>query len=153
MLALGLYRQHQATTGGVAVDLHGTGTADAVLTAHMGSGQTQVVAQEIGQIDARFGMGCQVLAIDTQCDGATARRKGITHAVVLYERALAAGRARYILWPIAGDTSPGHSCHWKHRPGHIVQRPVQYLRGWPGCPAGRFLPLSYEGEMHLLRPE
>src|SRR3546814_3136433 len=48
-----LDRQHQAATHGDAVDMNGTGAADAMLAAEMRTGQTQLVAQEIDRSEER----------------------------------------------------------------------------------------------------
>ena len=53
-LALGLHAEHQAGADRLAVDQHGAGAADAVLTAEMGAGQPAIVAQHVGQRPARL---------------------------------------------------------------------------------------------------
>ena len=53
--AVGLHRQLHAGALGDAVDAYGAGAADAVLTADVGAGGAQLMAQEVRQQHARFG--------------------------------------------------------------------------------------------------
>jgi hypothetical protein len=50
------------------VDLHGTGTADAVFAADVGAGEQQLLAQELGELRARRHLGCHWFAIDGEGD-------------------------------------------------------------------------------------
>jgi len=47
LVAVGLYREHQAGARRLAVEQHGAGAADAVLAAGMRAGETEIVAQAI----------------------------------------------------------------------------------------------------------
>ena len=64
--AFGLHREHQAGAHRLAVDQHGAGAADAVLAADMGAGEPQLVAQAIGQRQARLDVDADLLAVDLE---------------------------------------------------------------------------------------
>src|SRR4029079_1667506 len=66
--AIALGGQHQATTHNLAVNTHGAGTAHAVLTADMASGEKQVVAQVIDQRLARVDAALHAFTVDRQGD-------------------------------------------------------------------------------------
>ena len=60
-----LHRQHQAGAHDLAVDAHRAGAANPVLATDMGSGQLQMLAQEIRQIEPRQNMRIDALAVDS----------------------------------------------------------------------------------------
>ena len=84
--AVRLHRQHQAGTNDLAVHAHGAGAADPVLATDMGSGQLQLLTQEIRQIEPRQNMRIDALAVDLERD-----RHGSGHA---RPPALRSGRPR-----------------------------------------------------------
>src|SRR5258707_10348984 len=45
--AIGLHRQRQARSSGLAVDENGAAAADAVLASHMGAGEAELVTQKV----------------------------------------------------------------------------------------------------------
>ena len=51
---VGLHREHEAGAHRHAVQEDGAGPAHAVLAAHVGAGQPQLVAQEVAQEEAGF---------------------------------------------------------------------------------------------------
>src|SRR5712672_866636 len=67
--AMRLHREHQAGAHDLAIDTHGAGPANTVLAADMGTGQFQMLAQKIREIDARQYMRLDALAIDFERDG------------------------------------------------------------------------------------
>src|SRR6266436_2900482 len=66
LLLVGLHREHQARAYRFAVNEHRTRAADAMLAAKMGSGESQVVAQEVCQRATRLGQSLAMDAIDSQ---------------------------------------------------------------------------------------
>ena len=54
--AVGLHREQQARAHRVAIEQHRAGAADALLAAHVGAGQAEVLADEVGQQLARLGL-------------------------------------------------------------------------------------------------
>src|SRR5665213_3975280 len=64
-----LYRQQQASTNDIAVDAYRVRTADAVFAAHMRSGQLQMLAQKIRQIEPRQHMRIDLLTVDGERKG------------------------------------------------------------------------------------
>ena len=65
---LGLYGEKQAGAHRLAVEQHGAGTAHAVLAAHMGAGETQLVAEEVAQEETRFRRSVVMSAVDGESD-------------------------------------------------------------------------------------
>src|ERR1700684_3587173 len=63
-----LHRQHQARANDFIVHAHRAGTANPVLAADMGSGQLELFAQEIRQVEPRQNMGVDALAVDLERD-------------------------------------------------------------------------------------
>src|ERR1700686_89575 len=92
--AVGLPREHQASTRAVAIDQHGAGAADAVLAADMGAGQAQRVTQEICEEKPGFHGGAIRHAIDGDADLA-----GLAHAALSLARRKAAANARPVSTP------------------------------------------------------
>ena len=76
-LAVGLHGQHLARARGAAVEVDGAGAAHAVLAPDMRSGQTQLVADEVGQQHAGLDLALVVPAVDIELDLATIR-----HAII-----------------------------------------------------------------------
>ena len=66
--AVGLDREHEAAAHQLALEAHGAGAADAVLAAEMGAGETELLAQEVGQMDAGRDLGLDRLAVHVQPD-------------------------------------------------------------------------------------
>ena len=62
--AVRLHRQHQAGTNDLAIDAHRARAANAVLAADMGSGQLQMLAQEVRKIEPRQNVRIDALAVD-----------------------------------------------------------------------------------------
>ena len=60
--------QGQAAARGAPVDQHRAGAADAVLATEMGSGQLELLAQEIGQMLPRLDAAPQRLAVERRVD-------------------------------------------------------------------------------------
>ena len=73
--AVGLHRQHQAGTNDLAVHAHGACTADPVLATDMRSGQLQLLAQKIRQIEPRQNLRGDALTVHLERDC-----HGIRHA-------------------------------------------------------------------------
>ena len=76
--AVGLHREHQAGANGLVVDQHGAGTADAVLAADVRAGELQVMAEEVGEQQARLDFACERGAIDGQSDRDQAGHRATT---------------------------------------------------------------------------
>ena len=64
--ALGLHREHQAGAHGCAVDENRAGAAHAVLAAHMGAGQPQMMAQAIRQREPRLDVDLDLSTVDAK---------------------------------------------------------------------------------------
>ena len=64
--AVRLHRQHQAGTHDLAVHAHRAGAANPMLAADMSTGQLQMLAQEIRQIEPRQHVRIDALAIDVK---------------------------------------------------------------------------------------
>ena len=64
--ALGLDREHEARADRLSVADDGTGPANAVLAAHMGAGEVQLLAQEIGEQHAWLGLTAARRAVDAK---------------------------------------------------------------------------------------
>ena len=79
--AFGLHREDEAGAHRLAVDQHGAGAADAVLAADVGAGQPQLVAQAVGERQARLDVDADLLAVDLEFGG---------HAAYLAAAALSA---------------------------------------------------------------
>ena len=75
--AVRLHRQHQAGTNDLAVDAHRACAANPVLAADMRSGQLQMLAQEIRQIETRQNMRIDALAVDFERDWHGSRHAGL----------------------------------------------------------------------------
>ena len=67
-LAVGLRGEHQAGAHRLALDQHGAGAAHTVLAADMGAGEADLVAQEVGKIDARLDAAGVFGAVDVDLD-------------------------------------------------------------------------------------
>ncbi len=63
-----LHGEHQAGTHGLAIEQDGAGAADPVLAADMGTGQRQIVAEEIAEQHARFDAALIFLAVHRKRD-------------------------------------------------------------------------------------
>ena len=74
--AVRLHRQHQAGTNDLAVHAHRAGAANPVLATDMRSGQLQMLAQEIRQIEPRQNMRIDALAVDVERDRHLGRHAG-----------------------------------------------------------------------------
>src|SRR4051812_23982272 len=68
VVSVDLDGEHQAGAHGLAVELHGARPADAVLAAHVGSGEAQVVAQEVRQQRPRLDVALHRRAVDPRGD-------------------------------------------------------------------------------------
>src|SRR5262249_30476168 len=64
--ALGLDRQHQAAADSLAVEKHGASTANPMLAANMRAGQPQMMAQAIGERQARLDRNLDFMAVDLE---------------------------------------------------------------------------------------
>src|SRR3954451_357314 len=89
--AVGLHGEREAGARRYAIDLDGAGTAHAMLAADMGAGETETVAQEIGEQHAWFGVGLMRAAVDFQTDcmarvGAQARHRRASSMVMRPKR-------------------------------------------------------------------
>jgi hypothetical protein len=63
-----LHRQHQAGANDLAIDTHGARAANSVLATDMRSGQLQMLAQEVRQIETRQNLRFNMLAVDIEAD-------------------------------------------------------------------------------------
>jgi hypothetical protein len=63
------YRKRDTRAGGLAVDQHGTSTADAMFTAEMRTRQPALFAQKVGKTGARLNQRHHWLRIDVDRDG------------------------------------------------------------------------------------
>jgi hypothetical protein len=61
-----LHRQHQTGTHDIPVHPHRACAAHPVLAAHMGSGQLEILAQEVRQIETRQNVGANTLPVDVE---------------------------------------------------------------------------------------
>ena len=77
--AVGLHREKQASAHRLTIHQDGAGTTDTVLTAHMGAGEAEVVAQEVGQQQPRFDGSLVGLSVDLQRDLTRALSGGLGH--------------------------------------------------------------------------
>src|SRR5690242_8695027 len=68
LLPVGLHREHQAGACGAALDEHGARAAHAVLAADVRAGEAELVAQEIGERQARLHGALVALAIDRDAE-------------------------------------------------------------------------------------
>jgi hypothetical protein len=62
--AVGLHREHEARTHRLAVYQYSAGAARTVFAADMGSGQSQILAQCVGERTARLDLDTEPCAID-----------------------------------------------------------------------------------------
>ena len=69
-----MHRQHEARAGKVTVDPDRAGAADPVLAADMGAGQTQMVVQEVREVQSGFDIGGDRFAVDGKGDVHCGRR-------------------------------------------------------------------------------
>ena len=63
---LRLYREHKTGPHARSVDQNGTGAADAMFASQMRAGETQCLAQKIGEIDPRLDLRYDGLAVDSE---------------------------------------------------------------------------------------
>src|SRR5436190_10448406 len=94
--AVQLNGQYQAGTNDVAIHAHRASSTKAVFATDMGSGQLEMFAQEIRQIESRENMRLDALAIDIERD-----RNRTSHA---FPPALRSGRPRSAATPRAIST-------------------------------------------------
>lgn len=67
-VAIRLHGQHQARADGIVVEEHGTGAADPVFTSDVGSGQPEILAEEVAQEQAGFDEALARRAVDGHRD-------------------------------------------------------------------------------------
>ena len=81
--AFGLHREDQAGAHRLAVDQHGAGAADAVLAADVGAGEAKLMAQAVGERQARLDIDADLLAVDFEFGGHVLlpRRRGFERAL------------------------------------------------------------------------
>src|SRR5215470_20343126 len=68
LTALRLHRQHQAAAHGLAVEEHSAGAANSMLAADMRAGEPQLMAQAIGERQARFDCNLDLTPIDPEAN-------------------------------------------------------------------------------------
>src|SRR5258708_7606335 len=91
-----LHREHQAGAHDLAIDAQRAGPANTVLAADMGTGEMQMLAQKIREIEPRQHLRLDALAVDLERDGNCSR-----HAA---PPALRAGRCSSVATPRASST-------------------------------------------------
>src|ERR1051325_3096724 len=69
LAAVGLHREHDAGAHRLAVEQHGACAAYAVLATEMRSGEPQLAAKEVGEMQARLRLARMALPVDGQRDG------------------------------------------------------------------------------------
>src|SRR5258705_12982675 len=71
-----LHRQHQAGTNDLAVDAHRASAANPMLTPDMRSGQLQMLAQEVRQVETRQNIRIDGFTVDFERDWQGGRHTG-----------------------------------------------------------------------------
>src|SRR5215210_2800983 len=66
---VGLNGQNRATLDHLAVEPHDTGAALAGVTTHVGTGQTEILPEEVDEEKSRLYLGSIVDTVDRQADG------------------------------------------------------------------------------------
>src|SRR5882672_1937831 len=79
--ALGLHRQHKTAAHSLAIDQHRAGTANPVLAADMRTRQSQMMAQAIGERQARLDRNLDLTTVDLE-----ASLHGVCSAAILRAR-------------------------------------------------------------------
>ena len=67
--AFGLHGKHEAGAYRITIDDHGAGTTDTMLATHMGTGETALLTDHIGQGASRLHLDLMSMTVDRQCDG------------------------------------------------------------------------------------
>src|SRR5699024_1134562 len=91
--------EHEAGTGGAAVDEHGAGPADSLFTAQVGAGEAEVVAQQVGQRQPGGDGGLHRVAVDG--GGEVHLGRGLGHGC-----SFGSSWARAWAWRLASASAP-----------------------------------------------
>src|SRR5215831_1040847 len=109
-LAGNLRRQREAAARDAAVDHHGACAADPVLAAEMGSGQLQLLAQEVGEVLARLDPPLQRLAVQSRFDRDVSLSEEVGHGVALCDSELNTRRVSTVaIWSLVSARRPAVS--------------------------------------------
>src|SRR6478752_3458763 len=86
LLSVGLHRQHGARLHRAPVDQYGTGAAVGGVAAHVGAGQAEPAADQVGQQQPRLHLGDLLRAVDREPDPAYRDVRDLALVVVVDDR-------------------------------------------------------------------